>query len=98
MAVPRLHPLARGSGDTRSLIVPAGDPTNFTAYLTASLGLKTSAEARGAIPRCLQAGTWCQVGYDAVHGSDTFQLDPRVANNLRWKERYKVHPSCSRLT
>jgi len=44
------HPLARGSGDTRSLIVPAGDPTNFTAYLTASLGLKTSAEARRRYP------------------------------------------------
>ena len=37
----------------------------------------------------MQGGTWSQVGYDAVGGSDTLPLDLR-AKNLRWKERYNV--------
>jgi hypothetical protein len=82
-------PLVRGSGYTRPLIVPTSDPTAYTAYLPATLGL-TTGETQAAISLCLQAGTCRQVGYDTVRGSDTFQLDLRAAKNIRWKDRYNV--------
>src|SRR5262249_34575132 len=82
-------PLDPASVYSRPLIVPGSNPTDYTAYLPGTPGLTTS-ETQAAIFLCLQAGTCRQVGYDTVRGSDTFQLDLRVAKNIRWKERYNL--------
>ncbi|HEY2460844.1 MAG TPA: TonB-dependent receptor [Candidatus Acidoferrum sp.] len=71
--------LARGSGYSRPLIVPNGSPTDFLAFASSSDG----AAARA----CIAAGQCHQVGYDTVRGDPFFELDARVAKNIRFGER-----------
>jgi len=67
--------LDRGSGYSRPVIVPNDDPTNYTA-----IGSSVAAF------RCLQANTCHQVGYDQFRGDPFFELDMRVAKNIRFGE------------
>ena len=67
--------LARGSGYSRPLIINNDSPTDYLAYADSSLG--------GAARDCLAAGQCHQVGYDTVRGDAFFQLDARVAKNIR---------------
>jgi hypothetical protein len=73
--------LDRGSGYSRPVIVPISDPTNYTAFdnTTPTNG------AAGAL-LCLQAGQCRQVGYDTLRGSAFFQMDMRIAKNIRLGE------------
>jgi outer membrane receptor protein involved in Fe transport len=71
--------LARGSGYSRPVIVPNSDPTNYTA-----IGDSATALA------CLAAATCHQVGYDTVRGDPFFQMDMRVAKNIRVREGWNL--------
>ena len=71
--------LARGSGYSRPIIVPNSDPTNYTAI---SDGV--------AAFNCLAAATCHQVGYDRVRGDPFFQMDMRIAKNIRVREGWNL--------
>ena len=70
-----------GSGYSRPLIVNNSDPSNLLAYADPSLaGTPQSAAA------CLAAGQCHQVGYDTARGLNFFQMDMRIAKNIRLGE------------
>ena len=71
--------LARGSGYSRPVIVPNSDPTNYTA-----IGSDVAAF------NCLAAGTCHQAGYDTVRGDPFFQMDMRIAKNIRVREGWNL--------
>src|SRR5467141_1065683 len=71
--------LSRGSGYSRPVIVPNSDPTNYTAIGTAVAAFN-----------CLAAGTCHQAGYDTVRGDPFFQMDMRVAKNIRLREGWNL--------
>src|SRR5882762_7659930 len=71
--------LARGSGYSRPVIVPNSDPTNYTAISTDVTAFN-----------CLAAGTCHQAGYDTVRGDPFFQMDMRVAKNIRLREGWNL--------
>ncbi len=79
--------LSRGTGYFRPVIVPINDPTNYTAFNVASGNTKQEGIAARA---CLAAGQCREVGYDTVRGDAFFQLDTRIAKNIRFKEHYNV--------
>jgi outer membrane receptor protein involved in Fe transport len=67
--------LDRGSGYSRPVLVPNDDPTNYTVIADQVTAFS-----------CLQAATCHQVGYDTVRGRPFFQLDMRVAKNIKLGE------------
>ncbi len=76
--------LSRGSGYSRPVIVPTSDPTDYLAF-DGSAG-KDSAAALA----CLAAGQCRQVGYDTVRGNAYFNMDMRVAKNIRLREGWNL--------
>jgi len=71
--------LDRGTGYSRPVIVPNSDPTNYT----------TIGDAVAAF-NCLTAKTCHQVGYDTFRGDPFFQMDMRVAKNIRVHEGWNL--------
>ena len=71
--------LDRGSGYSRPVIVPNSAPTNYTAISDAATALA-----------CLAAATCHQVGYDTVRGDPFFQMDMRIAKNIRVREGWNL--------
>jgi len=71
--------LDRGSGYSRPVIVPNSDPTNYTAIGDAVAAFN-----------CLAARTCHQVGYDTVRGDPFFQMDMRIAKNIRVREGWNL--------
>jgi len=71
--------LARGSGYSRPIIVPNSDPTNYTAI-----------SDDVAAFNCLAAAICHQVGYDTVRGDPFFQMDMRIAKNIRVREGWNL--------
>src|SRR5256885_726719 len=67
--------LSRGSGYSRPVIVPNSDPKDYTAISDAATALA-----------CLAAATCHQVGYDTVRGDPFFQMEMRIAKNIRGRE------------
>src|SRR6266446_4244058 len=76
--------LSRGSGYSRPVIVPNSDPTDYLAF-DGSTG-KDSAAALA----CLAAAQCHQVGYDTVRGNAFFNMDLRVAKNIRLREGWNL--------
>ena len=76
--------LSRGSGYSRPVIVPNGDPTDYLAF-DGSAG-KDSAAALV----CIAAGQCHQVGYNTLRGDPYFNLDMRVAKNIRLREGWNL--------
>ncbi len=75
-----------GSGYSRPVIVSDSDPTNYQLYATPGL---TGAErsTQGAAARaCLAAGDCHQAGYDTLRGDAFFQMDARIAKNIKLGE------------
>jgi outer membrane receptor protein involved in Fe transport len=72
--------LDRGSGYSRPVIVPNSSPTNYLAF---------ASDAAGALA-CLAAGNCRQVGYDTLRGDPFFQMDMRVAKNIRVREGWNL--------
>ncbi|PYU54007.1 MAG: hypothetical protein DMG55_32915 [Acidobacteria bacterium] len=71
--------LDRGSGYSRPVMVPNSAPTNYTAISDAATALA-----------CLAAATCHQVGYDTVRGDPFFQMDMRIAKNIRVREGWNL--------
>jgi hypothetical protein len=71
--------LSRGSGYSRPVLVPNDQPTNYTAIPDAVAGFN-----------CLAAGTCHQVGYDTLRGNAFFNMDMRVAKNIRVREGWNL--------
>jgi outer membrane receptor protein involved in Fe transport len=74
--------LDRGSGYSRPVIVPNSDPKNYTAF-DGNDATNTGAAAALA---CLAAAKCHQVGYDTLRGNAFFQMDMRIAKNVRLGE------------
>jgi hypothetical protein len=55
------------------------DPTNYTAITSSTTALS-----------CLAAGQCHQVGYDTMRGDPFFQMDMRVAKNIRLREGWNL--------
>src|SRR6266550_948172 len=77
--------LDRGSGYSRPVIVPNGDPTNYTAFDDT-----TATNGAAAALACIKAGQCHQVGYDTLRGNAFFQMDMRVAKNIRLREGWNL--------
>jgi outer membrane receptor protein involved in Fe transport len=80
--------LSRGSGYSRPVIVPNDDPTNFGFFNT--VGNKTANNQSAAALQCLAAGQCRQVGYDTERGNAFFNMDMRVAKNIRVREGWNL--------
>lgn len=76
--------LSRGSGYSRPVIVPNSDPTDYLAF-DGSAGKDAAAALQ-----CLAAAQCHQVGYDTVRGNAYFNLDMRVAKNIRVREGWNL--------
>ncbi len=76
--------LARGSGYSRPVIVPSNDPTNYLAFDG------TPGKDAAAALQCLAAGQCHQVGYDTLRGNAFFNMDVRVAKNIRVREGWNL--------
>jgi hypothetical protein len=66
------------SSTTRHAIVPKDQPTNFTAFATASAA---------ALRACLAAGSCVPTQYDSLRGNPYFQLDIRAGKLIKLGER-----------
>ena len=77
--------LDRGSGYSRPVIVPNSDPTNYTAFDDT-----TPTNGAAAALACIKAGQCHQVGYDTLRGNAFFQMDMRVAKNIRLREGWNL--------
>jgi len=77
--------LDRGSGYSRPVIVPNSDPTNYTAFDDT-----TATNGAAAALACIKAGQCHQVGYDTLRGNAFFQMDMRVAKNIRLREGWNL--------
>ncbi len=62
-------------------IVPANDPTNFTANKDVS---------RSALRSCLAAGSCIEVPFDSLRGQEFFQLDLRVSNTIKLGDKPRL--------
>jgi len=80
--------LSRGSGYSRPVIVPNDDPTNFTFFNPVG-NLKANNQSAAAL-QCLAAGQCRQVGYDTQRGNAFFNMDMRVAKNIRVREGWNL--------
>jgi len=67
--------------------VPNSDPTNYTAISTDVAAFN-----------CLAAKNSHQAGYDTVRGDPFFQMDVRVAKNIRLREGWNLQLIFQRLT
>jgi hypothetical protein len=76
--------LARGSGYSRPVIVPNSDPRDYLAF-DGSAGKDAAAALE-----CLAAAQCHQVGYDTLRGNAYFDLDMRVAKNIRLRESWNL--------
>lgn len=76
--------LARGSGYSRPVIVPNDDPKNFLAF-DGSAGKDAAAALL-----CLDANQCHQVGYDTQRGDPYFNVDLRIAKNIRVREGWNL--------
>ena len=77
--------LSRGSGYSRPVIVPIDDPKDYLAFDNSGPGFDSAAALA-----CLAAGQCRQVGYDTVRGDPYFNLDMRVAKNIRVREGWNL--------
>jgi len=77
--------LSRGSGYSRPVIVPIDDPKDYTHFDGSGPGFDSAAALA-----CLAAGQCRQVGYDTVRGDPYFNLDMRVAKNIRVREGWNL--------
>jgi outer membrane receptor protein involved in Fe transport len=77
--------LARGSGYSRPVIVPNSSPTDYTAFDNS-----TPSNGSDAALACIAAGQCHQVGYDTVRGNAYFDMDMRVAKNIRLREGWNL--------
>jgi outer membrane receptor protein involved in Fe transport len=76
--------LARGSGYSRPVIVFDNDPKNYTAF-DGSAGKDAAAALQ-----CLAANQCHQVGYDTLRGNAFFNMDMRIAKNIRLREGWNL--------
>ena len=76
--------LARGSGYSRPVIVPNGSPTDYLAFDG------TPGKDAAAALECVAAGQCHQVGYDTLRGNAFFNMDMRVAKNIRLREGWNL--------
>jgi len=76
--------LSRGSGYSRPVIVPNSDPTDYLAF-DGSAGKDAAAALQ-----CLAAAQCHQVGYDTLRGNAYFNIDMRVAKNIRVREGWNL--------
>ena len=89
-----------GGGTAAAVIVPTGAPTNYlygTNYINTFVAAATAADptidpsdataaAQGALATCYYSGK-CTLGkYDPLRGDPFFQLDMRLAKNIRIRE------------
>lgn len=77
--------LARGTGYSRPVIVPNSNPTNYTAFDGSGPGFDAAAALA-----CLAAAQCHQVGYDTLRGNAFFNMDMRVAKNIRVREGWNL--------
>jgi hypothetical protein len=73
--------LSRGSGYSRPVVVPNSNPTDYLAFDGSGPGFDSAAALA-----CLAAGQCRQVGYDTLRGNAFFNMDLRVAKNIRVRE------------
>lgn len=77
--------LNTGGGTAVSVVVPTSDPTNFFAFAGDNTGAQNCFYGlNGVAPACTIAK------YDPLRGDPFFQLDMRLAKNIKIRERLNV--------
>jgi outer membrane receptor protein involved in Fe transport len=77
--------LSRGTGYSRPVIVPNSNPTDYLAFDGSGPGFDSAAALA-----CLAAGQCHQAGYDTIRGNAFFNMDMRVAKNIRVREGWNL--------
>lgn len=77
--------LARGSGYSRPVVVPNSNPTDYLAFDGSGPGFDSAAALA-----CVAAAQCHQVGYDSLRGNAFFNMDMRVAKNIRVREGWNL--------
>ena len=80
--------LDRGTGYSIPVIVPNDDPTNYTFFNQNATFTAGNQQARAL--QCIAAGSCHEVGYDTLRGDPFFQMDMRVAKNIRLREGWRL--------
>jgi hypothetical protein len=78
--------LGIGTGHSRPVIVRDSDPTNIREFAVPNRSAADRALDAQAARACLAAGECHQVGYNTVRGDAFFQLDTRIAKNIKLGE------------
>ena len=73
-----------GGSSAGAVIVPNSDPTNVTAFAG------TSGAAKLAAVQCYYSGNCHVVPYNSMRGDPYFNMDARLAKNIKFGERYKL--------
>ena len=68
--------------------MPNDDPTNYTFFNENATFTAANQQARAL--QCVAAGSCHQVGYDTLRGDPFFQMDMRVAKNIRLREGWRL--------
>lgn len=74
-----------GGSDAGALIVPKNAPTNLTAFDDPTNG----ANVLGAV-QCYYSGNCVVAPYNTQRGNPYFNMDARVAKNIKFRERYNL--------
>ena len=73
--------LNTGGGTTSAVVVPVSDPTNWLAYAGNDVGAR----------QCYYLTTNCTISkFDPLRGQAFFELDAKLAKNIKFGERLKV--------
>jgi hypothetical protein len=73
-----------GGSSGGALIVPNGDPTNVMAFVS------TSSATKLAAVQCYYSGNCHVVPYNSMRGDPYFNVDTRIAKNIKLGERRKL--------
>lgn len=85
--------LNTGGGTQLAVVVPTDDPTNYLAF--SKLNYPSSAAANTAAQNCFYGingvAQACTIAkYDPLRGDPFFELDMRLAKNIKFRERYNL--------
>jgi hypothetical protein len=86
--------LNTGGGTAIAVVVPTNDPTNYLAFSSANFGGSVSAgnnAARNCFYGLNGVAQGCTIAkYDPVRGDPYFELDMRLAKNIKFGERMNL--------
>src|SRR5262249_31729177 len=75
-----------GGSDANALVVPKGEQTNYNAFFKSA----TQTFNKNGASHCYYRGNCVVAPYDSQRGNAYFDMDARVAKNLKFGEKYNL--------